>query len=169
MIASSPKTTVIFTTSEISRTYRLQGKADTPESAVSTLPDGSPVWSTGRLEAALANNMTVFVVTTRHKLGPHDQWWRALLEREAMSPLRVGSPRIFKADDYTATEEWAADGIAEHVQDAAACLSRGWHSLFDFLGHEWPTCEVTGNPSHWTEARYTLRNRGYTLGSDIRP
>ncbi len=59
----------VFTTSDI---FTLTGEG-TPR--VTTL-------STGVLEAAVALGYEVFVMSTRRRLGAHDEWWLRLLPRE---------------------------------------------------------------------------------------
>src|SRR3990167_5986272 len=46
------------------------------------LSNGRPVYSTGRLEKALAGGHRVLVASTRFALCSHDKWWVSLVGRK---------------------------------------------------------------------------------------
>ena len=107
--------------------------------------------STGVVEAALALGYTVYVASTRMKLGLHDQWWVAL----------VGEANVFLANDH-------GDAYSQQIhRDRNAEVSSGWSRLYEALGEEWPTWE--GEPCFWTSARQILSGRGYAEARDFLP
>jgi len=105
------------------------------------LPDGSIVYSHGRLEKALAEGYTVYVASTRRSLGAHDSWWVEL----------VGVDNIF---------------LAEELGDDNLSSSSGWRRLFSHLGLEWPV--RNGREVFWTTAMDRLQEFGFVDGQDTR-
>jgi len=125
--------------------------------------DESTSSSTGVLEKILGDGHEVYVVTTRDKLCPTDDWWVKLVDS---SKIFMGEPNYFE---------------------------KGWHDLFKALGHEWPTVEddtpgpytpkwkryfyksakghekVMQCPVFWTIAKDILkRKESYIWGEDVR-
>jgi len=98
------------------------------------------IYSRGNLERALDDGYTVYVASTRHKLGDHDAWWVEMVGRE----------NVFLA--------------GEEDIERAICL--GWYKVYEKLGLEWPVHHA--RPFWWTGAREALRDHGVKLGVDFR-
>ena len=139
----SSELVAIFTTSEIQR-VSYSGPVDFEAT------------STGALERALEQGFTVFVVTTRPRLGLHDIWWIDL----------VGEDSVFVAEDSYAVE-------SDSERDAA--VNAGWRRLFERLDQPWPTHtwthprtgETVTTQEHWVQAQAALVDRGYARGRDF--
>lgn len=128
-------------------------------------PEGKDSWSTGVLEEILRDGHEVYLVTTRSKLGPTDDWWVKLID----------SSKIFMGEGLN--------------------FQKGWHDLFKTLDHPWPTEEdiwskedpsgfkevlirekrgyyIEGfmeSPTFWTRAKDLLkRNESYIWGEDVK-
>ena len=69
---------ILLTTSEVMT--RVPSRAQRkPENVRFTFEDGDTFYTTGRLEAALAEGLCPVVITSRDTLGEHDAWWQGLV------------------------------------------------------------------------------------------
>jgi hypothetical protein len=165
-------TVAILTTSSIFRTFAYKG--DTPETAVTTATDGSPIWSTGRLESTLAQGFIVKVVSTRPRLGAHDCWWLDLLDMAGPLTGKYILDEYLAADLSRSTLESLGVFLGEPAgpsmtdEDRSDAVNFGWRRLFLHLDQPWPHDEVTLRPRHWTAARHFLGERGFTLAGQSR-
>ena len=100
--------------------------------------DESTSSSTGVLEKILEDGHEVYVVTTRDKLCPTDDWWVKL----------VDSSKIFMGEGLD--------------------FQKGWHDLFKALGHKWPTEEDEEPMFWTMAKSYLKRNESYIWGEDVR-
>lgn len=96
------------------------------------LPNGDTVVSLDRVEQAICEGYACYVVSTRTKLGDHDQWWAHL----------VGVDRIFMAEEVVDDDS------------RSASVSAGWIKLFAHLRLVYP--QVNGRLDFWTVARNHL-------------
>jgi hypothetical protein len=142
----------VFSTSEIQSC----GASAKGEIVLSDYDRGrSPIRKTDKLQAALDQGYCVLVVTTRPKLGDHDQWW----------VKQVGKDNIFMAT-YRVDEN--DNGGATSPSTCA-----GWRELYSKLGLDWPvnSYEAEGerftNDGSWCDARWGLKNKGIALGCDF--
>ncbi len=108
---------IVFGTTDIFReTPRYEGQA--PVHAERHRGRGLAWYSTGRLEAALAAGLEVYVCSVRPAFGPQDAWWRRLVD-----PARVFfNPGLF-----------AAAAVAP-----GEALLGPWRRLYAALGFPWP-------------------------------
>ncbi len=155
-------TVAILTTSSIFRTYAYKG--DTPETAAAMATDGSPIWSTGRLEDTLAKGYAVKVVSTRPRLGVHDAWWLDLLDMTGAT-LDYDEARDLSRSTLESVGVFLGEpaGPSMTDEDRSDAVNFGWRRLFLHLDQPWPHDDVTLRPRHWTAARDFLGDRGFTL------
>ena len=123
----------IFGTSSIFRSTRYSPK-ETPKASLTCRGKTQQFFSTGNLEKALAAGYTVLVVSTRSRLGTHDQWWVDLVGRE----------NVYLSDDY---------GQNERIRTAA--LNKPWREICGKYGIE--------DKFDWTEFWTVLRPAIMTL------
>ncbi len=80
---------------------------------------GYKVWSTGKLERALAEGHEVYVCTVIPLFRPEDAWWRALVP-----PDRIYRPRT----DARGTRQEAFDHF----------INEPWRRFLADIGRDWP-------------------------------
>jgi hypothetical protein len=128
--------------------------------------DGASI-TTGRLEAALAENRIVLVATTKEKWGEHEMWWLKLMfGEEGLNWVFRSRGSIYWVDPQPGQPP---DEGAPSKFSHAAFLSNprgpeengdwrtGWTRLFKHLDIPWP--QRHGEPVFWTTAQAMLLRR----------
>ena len=127
-------THIFFTTSDLHTRWPGKERREAEE-PIAHLPryrgEDRPLWSTGRLEAALAEGATPVIISSRSKLFEHDAWWMKLVDE--------GNIHLM----------WSR-GDASHDQFTAFCVD----VLGSQYGLDWPTEDYGdgAEPMSWTGA-----------------
>lgn len=113
------------------------------------------ICTTGSLEAAIEQGYTIHVVSSRSKLGAHDDWWMALLRAQD------GGPRLLLPDKVD------PDDMTDHGHTER--LNAPWQALYAQLGLAYPQINYGAGlqPEFWTAARHELEVHGVRLGSSF--
>ena len=130
----------VLTTSDIQSPATIMPKGS---KVVSKTLGGAEVATWGVLEKALGRGFHVFVVTSRLKLGVHDEWWIKLVKKENVIQTRH-EPDHGCANDPLTMKDWRT-------------------FIREKLSLE-PNLEVTT----WMELLESLKKRGIRTGRDFR-
>jgi hypothetical protein len=128
----------VFTTSEIFSTWQDRRKNLEHKGTFEGGHETVDIYSTGNLEKAVEQGYDVYVVSTRTKLGEHDEWWLSLVKRN----------NIFL--------------VEKDENDHREALLRPWKILYKHLCIDFPTDDEHFG---WQSARYLLNeDYGVKLG-----
>lgn len=131
---------VVFSTSDIVRARETPDPRNA-QGLVATHPSGTKFYTTGALERARRKRCVIYVVSTRSKLGDHDEWWLKLVP---------------KGNVFLTTED-VNSGTDEQRNER---LMLPWRRLFARIGLTFPD----GKYDFWTQLRHDLKSYGLRVG-----
>jgi len=136
---NAPETVVVFSTTDIQFTFRPDDAAPLQPVPNGILDEGTCFYSSGALEAAVADGHTVVVVTTRRRICPTDKWWVDI----------VGEENVYLAARLNEYDKEADPHREQEDAPRLWCMLQPWHRLFERLDHQ-VSPEVTG----WMQVVY---------------
>ncbi len=100
-------------------------------------------------------DVELLVVTTRVRLGDHDNWWQEFVSDKNIFGLLFAGEIFYDLLGPSLFEKC----ISSHIEQNPF-YPAGWHHLYNHLGLDWPIDEDRVDV-HWIDAACHLQSLGY--------